>query len=134
MTDYLLDTNHASPLVTASHPLFRRFLRSQQSGHTFAIPALALTETLFGLGMLPGAKQNLAEWQRLMPGLTVYDVDRGDAQKAAALKIQLRRRGWQFATVDALIAAIALRYTLTLLTTDRDFSAIANLTLENWLR
>ena len=39
-----------------------------------------------------------------------------------------RRQGWQLATIDALIAAIALRYNLILLTTDQDFRAIPGLT------
>lgn len=35
--------------------------------------------------------------------------------------------------VDALIAVVALRYNLTLLTSDQDFTAIASLPQENWL-
>lgn len=88
---------------------------------------------LFGIGMLPRAAQNQAEWQRLRPDFEFYNPDETDAIRAAGLQIQLRRRGWQLATVDALIAAVALRYNLTLLTRDNDFSAIAILPQENWL-
>jgi tRNA(fMet)-specific endonuclease VapC len=133
MAKYLMDTNHLSPLVTLNHPLRRRFLDAQQSGHTFALAVPALTETLLGLTLAPRATQNRAEWRRLMPGLTVYDLDRADAEQAASLQLQLRRQGWQLATVDALIAAVALRYDLTLLTTDKDFTAISALNQENWL-
>ena len=56
-----------------------------------------------------------------------------DAEFAAQLQISLRKRGWQLETVDALIATIALRYDLTLLTTDRDFEAIPDLQQANWL-
>jgi predicted nucleic acid-binding protein len=66
MTEYLLDTNHLSPLITINHPL--------------------------------------------------------------------RRQGWQLGTVDALVAAVALRYGCTLLTADKDFAAIPALGLENWLK
>ena len=133
MTDYLLNTNHLSPLVTLNHPLRRRFFEARQSSHTFALTVPALTETLYGINSVPRAAQNLAEWQRLMPGLKMYDLDRIDAIRAADLQLQLRRRGWQLATIDALIAAVALRYNLTLLTRDNDFSAIAALPQENWL-
>jgi predicted nucleic acid-binding protein len=133
MTDHLMDANHLSPLVTSGHPLRRRYFLSQQAGHTFAVAVPALTETLLGISIIPRSKQNLAEWQRLMPGLTVYDLDRADAERAAHLQIQLRRQGWQLGTVDALIAAVALRYGLTLLTTDKDFSVIPALNQENWL-
>jgi predicted nucleic acid-binding protein len=36
-------------------------------------------------------------------------------------------------TIGALIALVALRYDLTLLTTDKDFAAILALKQENWL-
>jgi predicted nucleic acid-binding protein len=36
-------------------------------------------------------------------------------------------------TVDAILAAIALRHSLTLLTTDRDFAAVPGLAQANWL-
>jgi len=56
-----------------------------------------------------------------------------DAEEAAGLQVFLRQRGWQLDTVDALIAAVALRHDLTLLTTDRDFQAVPQLRTENWL-
>jgi hypothetical protein len=31
MADYLMDTNHLSPLVTLGHPLWRRFFETQQT-------------------------------------------------------------------------------------------------------
>ena len=133
MADYLMDTNHLSPLVTLRHPLRHRFFESQQSGHTFALAVPALTETLLGISLAPRSNQNLAEWRRLMPGLLIYDLERADAEQAADLQLHLRRQGWQLATVDALIAAVALRYGLILLTTDKDFAAIPTLIQENWL-
>jgi tRNA(fMet)-specific endonuclease VapC len=133
IADYLLDTNHLSPLVTLNHPLRQQVLEALQAGHTFAITVPALVEMLFGIGVLPRAEQNQAQWQRLRPNFECYIPDEADAEQAAKLQIQLRRQGWQLATVDALIAAVALRYNLTLLTSDQDFTAIAPLQRENWL-
>jgi tRNA(fMet)-specific endonuclease VapC len=133
MAEYLLDTNHISPLVTLEHPLRQRILQSLQAGHSFAITVPALTETLYGLGLLPRAKKNLAEWTRLRPDFTCYIPDEADAERAAKLQISLRKQGWQLETVDALIAAVALRYNLILLTTDKDFRAVPQLKQENWL-
>lgn len=133
MADYLLDTNHLSPLVTLDHPLRQQFFESKSRGNTFALTVPALTETVFGISLVPRALKNRAEWQRLMSGLTMIDLDRADAERAAELQIDLRRVGWQLGTVDALIAAVALRYDLTLLTRDKDFSAIPTLAQESWL-
>ncbi|MCK6628200.1 MAG: type II toxin-antitoxin system VapC family toxin [Anaerolineae bacterium] len=132
MTDYLLDTNHASPLVTLGHPLRQRVL-SLQANHSFAIAVPVLAEVLYGLHLLPRAEQNLVEWARLRLNFNCYASDEFDAEQAVELQIKLRRRGWQLATIDALVAAVALRYDLTLLTTDKDFSAIPQLQQENWL-
>ena len=91
-----------------------------------------LAEMLFGIGILPRATQNLAEWERLQPNFTCYFPDETDAKHAAELQISLRRGGWQLETVDAFIAVTALRYKLTLLTTDKDFMAVPGLLRENW--
>ncbi|MBW7958388.1 MAG: type II toxin-antitoxin system VapC family toxin [Anaerolineae bacterium] len=133
MTDYLLDSNHASPLVTLSHPLRSRILEELNRGHTFAITVPVLTETLFGLYMLPSLERSIAEWSRLRQAIPCYRVDENDAEMAAGLQAMLRKRGWQLETADALIAATVLRYDLILLTTDKDFSAIPDLKRENWL-
>jgi tRNA(fMet)-specific endonuclease VapC len=133
MANYLLDTNHLSPLVTLDHPLRSQVLQSLQTGHTFAITVPGLTEMLYGISLLPRAKQNLAEWTRLRPNFICYIPDETDAEQAAELQVSLRRRGWQLETVDALIAAVALRYDLILLTADQDFNPVPRLNQENWL-
>lgn len=132
MANYLLDTNHAAALVTLGHPLRQRFLQQFQAGDTFATTILVVAETLYGIGLLPRATQNLAEWARLRPGLACYIPDESDAENSAALQRSLRRQGWQLETVDAFIAVVALRYDLILLTSDNDFAAVPSLKLENW--
>jgi tRNA(fMet)-specific endonuclease VapC len=133
MTNYLLDTNHLSPLITLTHPLRQRVMQSLRTDDTFAFTVPTLVELRYGLGSLPRASQNLVEWDRLRPDFICYIPDEADAERAARLRLALRRQGWQLETVDALIAAVALRYDLTLLTTDRDFSAVPQLKQENWL-
>ncbi len=133
MPDFLLDTNHVASLMTIGHPLRKRILqRLETRDDTFAIHILILAEMLFGIGILPRAKQNLAEWARLKSNFKCYIPDRTDAEQAAELQISLRRQGWQLETVDAFIAVTALRYNLTLLTTDNDFQAVPGLLKENW--
>ena len=57
--------------------------------------------------------------------LPLLAPDRGDHIDAAELRNQCRRAGVQLGTIDALIAQLCIRYRLTLLTTDRDFSLAA---------
>ncbi len=133
MADHLLDTNHAAALVTLGHPLRQRVLQCLQGGDTFAITIPVIAETLYGIGLLPRANQNLAEWAKLRPSLACYIPDEADAENAAALQRALRHQGWQLETVDALIAVVALRYDLVLLTSDKDFAPVPSLKQENWL-
>jgi tRNA(fMet)-specific endonuclease VapC len=79
-----------------------------------------ITETVFGFRMLPRARQNAQEWDSLRPALALIDMDEDDALNAASLQVMLRRQGRQLSTVDALIATVALRYDLVLLTTDQN--------------
>lgn len=133
MADYLLDTNHASPLVTVGHPLRSKVLARRENGDTFGLCVPVILETKFGIGVLPRAQSNLKEWQRLKLLLTAYESDANDADIAVDFQLSLRKVGWQLASFDALIAVIALRYELILLTTDKDFRAVEELRTENWL-
>jgi predicted nucleic acid-binding protein len=132
MAAYLLDTNHASPLVTPGHALILRMQRQQAHGDTFAICVPMLAEVLFGIGIAPRAAQNLKLWVPWEQSMECHIPDAADAAQAAQLQINLRKQGRQLATIDALIAITALRHDLTLLTTDNDFQAVPGLRLDNW--
>ena len=132
MNDYLCDTNHLSTIVTPGHPVGERIARQIRYGDTFAVPAPVLTETLYGILTLSRAKENFKEWQRSSVMFTYYRVEREDAEDAAHLQVSLRKQGEQLETVDAIIAIIASRYDLILLTTDHDFDAVEGLETENW--
>ncbi len=53
--------------------------------------------------------------------------DRTDHIDAANLRNRCRRRGVQLGTIDALLAQLCTRHDLTMLTTDQDFSRVAQL-------
>jgi predicted nucleic acid-binding protein len=133
MTDYLLDTNHLNRLIDPGHPLRAQFSAGLGQGDTFSINLPIITETVAGFSILPRAVSNWAEWQMIRPSLALLPLDETDALDAAALQVVLRRRGRQLATVDALVATTALRYDLTLLTTDGDFTSVPTLRVVNWL-
>ncbi|MEM7124764.1 MAG: type II toxin-antitoxin system VapC family toxin [Chloroflexota bacterium] len=133
MASYLFDTNHISPLVTPEHNLRSIFTQHKVDGKDFHIASPALAEMLFGIQMLPRVKSNLREWKRFEKLFTYHSVDKQDAEYAGTLQTSLRQQGWQLGTVDALIASVALRYDLILLTTDNDYSAVPGLICQNWL-
>ena len=130
---YLIDTNHASPLVTPGHPLRVRFDRELVAGAGFVLCPVVRSETRFGLLTTPRARANLREWGRLSARMTAARLRPGDADLAADLRLFLRVRGRQLELADSLIAAVALRLDLILLTTDRDFHPIPGLRTDTWL-
>lgn len=103
-------------------------------GDRFGVATPALAELLVGIQALPRAEANLHEWRKLADVFDYYSISREDAELAATLQLELRRQGRRLHTVDALIAAVALHYDLTLLTTDQDFQTIAGISHANWLR
>jgi predicted nucleic acid-binding protein len=75
MSQYLLDTNHLSPLVPIVHPLRTRILASLASGDVFAIATPVLNEFLFGIRTLPCAQQNVRIWEKIQADFVYYAVD-----------------------------------------------------------
>lgn len=133
MSAYLLDTNHLSPLVTIGHRFREQVLGQIEMGTQFAVCVPVVTEMVFGISLLPRALENRTAWRVLQPLFPCYPLDAADADAAAELRIDLRKRGWQLEALDALIAAVAIRHDLILLTKDRDFRAVPQLQTENWL-
>lgn len=132
MPEYLLDTNHISPLVTSGHPLQEKILAQLQTGDLFAIATPALHEFLFGISLLPRAVENLQAWVNLAGLFKYYNVDQSIASQSAQLRVTLRKQGRQLEAIDSFIAVIAVRYGVILLTTDKDFQALPDLRYENW--
>ena len=133
MIGYLLDTNHASQLYGPPNAILVRYRNAAANGAKFHVCPVALSETRFGI--LTGKHRAVmsADWDRVLIALEKLPLDRQDAEFAARLRAAQRSIGRQFKLGDSLIAAVAIRYDLTLLTADRDFDRIPGLRVENWL-
>lgn len=95
-----------------------RFLADSLEGGTLVFTTgIILQELLQGFAG-PRAQEGIIERFTSLPFLV---PDRTDHVEAAELRNACRRNGIQLGTIDALLAALALRYDLTLLTTDGDF-------------
>ena len=57
--------------------------------------------------------------------LPLVALETKDHVDAAALRNLCRRKGVQIGTIDALIASLAIRFELMLLTTDKDFTNLS---------
>jgi predicted nucleic acid-binding protein len=90
-------------------------------GHEVAITGLVLQELLQGFTG-PRARERIIDSFASLPLLT---PDRDDHIAAAELRNRCRRAGVQVGTIEAILARLCIRYELTMLTTDKDFEALA---------
>ena len=98
-------------------------------GDSVVTTGLILQELLQGFAG-PRARRDIVERFAALPLLA---PDRQDHIDAADLRNRCRRAGVQVGTIDALLAHLCIRYELTLLTTDNDFTlAAAHCNLNVW--
>lgn len=78
---------------------------------------IVLQELLQGFGPPKARAQVISSFA----ALALVQPDREDDIAAADLRNRCRAAGVQLGTIDALIAQLCIRHSLTLLTTDKDF-------------
>jgi len=100
-----------------------------EEGQTVLATGIVLQELLQGFSG-PKSRMLILEHFSAIPLLV---PDRDDHIEAAALRNHCRRKGVQTGSIDALIAQLCIRHTLTLLSAGRDFKNIARHTdLKIW--
>jgi predicted nucleic acid-binding protein len=121
-----VDTSVWSLLMRRDQPAdvaeVRALIRSLESGERIVTTGLVLQELLQGFAG-PKARDQIVDRFAAFPLLV---PDRQDHIAAAELRGACRKRGVQVGTIDALLAQLCVRHELTLLTTDGDFTLIAN--------
>ena len=100
----------------------RTLVRAIETGETILTTGLVLQELLQGFSG-PKAREQILDRFAAIPLLA---PDRDDHIEAAELRNRCRRAGIQVGTIDALLAELCIRHELTMLTTDNDFTHIAN--------
>jgi predicted nucleic acid-binding protein len=97
-------------------------LRAIESGEAILTTGIVLQELLQGFRG-PRAREQILDRFAAIPLLI---PDRDDHIRAAELRNRCRRAGIQIGTIDALLAALCVRHELTMLSSDQDFTQIAN--------
>ena len=107
--------------VEATEPEVHELKDALFGADIVATTGLVLQELLQGFS---GAKAQTQIIERFA-ALPLLQPDRDDHIGAATLRNACRRAGVQIGTIDALLAQLAIRHDLTLLTTDKDFTLAA---------
>ncbi|MFT3665566.1 type II toxin-antitoxin system VapC family toxin [Piscinibacter sp.] len=97
------------------------------------ISAVSIFEVEVGMiAGSPNIRARRARWERFYRLLTYELVSDGVASEAASIVRATAKAGHQLGSMDALIAATAIEWGLTLATRDRDFQRVPGLKVEFW--
>lgn len=115
--------------VSPEGPHVRRLRNALNGDDAVHTTGIVLQELLQGFRG-PKAKVQIVERFAALPLIVPM---RDDYIDAAELRNTCRRHGIQVGTIDVLLAQLCIRHDLVMLTTDRDFSQIAEWTpLQLW--
>ncbi|MFW2176964.1 MULTISPECIES: type II toxin-antitoxin system VapC family toxin [unclassified Moraxella] len=128
---YLLDTNAVIAILNDNLD----FLQKVQRHHPkdLKISSIVMFELYFGAYKSQRMQQNLKKLQFLPFEILNFTAE--DGLLAGRFRQELKLKGTPIGAYDVLIAGQAVNHNLTLITDNVDeFSRIAELTIENWLR
>jgi len=132
MAIYLLDCNHLSPALRTTSPIRNRIEQSRLSGHRFVTCHPVLCELESGIQLTPRPDRTRHQLNELLRHVRLWPLERKTTEHYGSIFNELRRAGRVLSQVDMILAAMARQHSLTLLTSDRDFEALADLKVENW--
>jgi tRNA(fMet)-specific endonuclease VapC len=130
---YLLDTNIASSIIKGNSAAVDRRLTKIPMAQ-LGISVVTEGELRFGAARLPDAKRlhNLIE--EFFLRVVALPWDSNAARQYGQLRATLEREGRPMGNLDMMIAAHALALGTVLVTSDRAFSRIKKLKVEDWTK
>lgn len=128
----LLDTNVISDFVKGEPGVLNR-LRTE-SREAVAISVVTAMEIEYGLRLNPARARRIeAVLQALFDSIPVLPYEIEDARATASVRAGLRKAGQPIGPYDAMIAGVALRHGLILVTANSgEFERVGGLVVENW--
>lgn len=129
---YLLDTNICIYLIKQKPPkVLSRFQTLALSD--IGISSITVAELEYGVCKSQQQEKNRSALMQFLIPLEIVEFDQAAATVYGAIRSDLESRGLVIGAMDMLIAAHALSLGVTLVSNNvREFSRIANLSLENW--
>jgi predicted nucleic acid-binding protein len=132
-TGYLLDTNHISRAVIPRSPVRQRITDLRQRGIKVGTCVPVLCEIEAGIQRVTKPEVYRLNLERLLRQIRVWPIDLSTARIYGVIHHDRKRRGRVLSQVDMMLAALARQMTLTLATSDQDFTALSDIPTENWL-
>jgi tRNA(fMet)-specific endonuclease VapC len=132
MAIYLLDTNHLSPALNKVSPIRDKILQACKVGSRFATCWPVLCELEAGIIQTRNPSRNRRVLTTLLEKIAIWPQDIDLVRKYGEVSKLLSKRGRVLSPVDITLAAFAMNHNAILLTSDDDFSALPEISAENW--
>lgn len=134
MAKYLLDTNHFGAAVSHRSFLHRELFARHNSGDRFGTCVPVLCEIEVGRLQVSDPEEYSRRSTKLLRRIVKsWQLDLEVARIYGQIYQELKGKGRVLSSVDMMVAALARRDGLIVLTTDRDFDALPDISSENWL-
>lgn len=133
MTNYLLDTNHLSPGKKHTTKLLHRLQLAVRLGNRVGTIVQTFFELEAGLADTVAAGSAYTAIRQRSRFIRIWTLEASMAKTYGQVFLELRQKGRVVSQVDKMLATLARYRKLILLTTDRDFEALPDLRVENWL-
>ena len=125
---YLLDTNIVIDLFNNDKKVIDWILGINE----VYIPNVAIGELYYGFLKSTRKKDNLNDLEDLIISSSILDTDINTSKIYGEVKNKLRIKGKPIPDNDIWISAIAIQHSVTLVTRDRHFENVDNISLEVW--
>lgn len=130
---YLLDTNICIYLIK-KRPVEALEQFNRHSPQDVAISTITLFELEYGVQKSQHTQRSQNALTKFLLPLNLVDIDRFAAIQAAAIRVELNKKGMPIGPYDLLIAGLALSQNMVLVTNNtREFERIDGLRIENWV-
>jgi len=133
MTDFLMDTNHASRFLAGEPKLKARVQASQGKGDRFGISMTVLGELYYAAYASGRRQENLKRLKAFLDSALIWEFDARAAEEFGKIQAEQKKKGKPIPPMDAQIAAVARVHGLTVLSADIHFTWVDRLSVENWL-
>jgi predicted nucleic acid-binding protein len=133
ISGYLLDTNHVGHAVTPSSIVRQQISKLRTGGAKIGTCVPVLCEIEAGIQQVNEPDRYRSNLEYLLRQVRIWPIDKLTAQLYGVIYHDLKKRGRVLSQVDIMLAALSRQMNLALVTSDKDFSAISGLAVENWL-
>lgn len=133
MAVFVLDCNHLSAALQKVSVLRDRIHQERRNGQRFASCYPVLCELEAGIQQTARPGEYRRRLTQLLRHVKLWPLDADTARYFGEVFNEMRKKGRALSQVDTMLAALARQHKSAILSADRDFQALPDLRVEDWM-